>query len=77
VHNPSPIDYLENQQDTRNSARLVDRRILTRLNVTESAHIELRKALEAFRQAPPNVQMVRRKRITLAADFEIRTIILL
>ena len=39
--NPATIDDLEKQQDARNSAMLAYRRILMRLNMTETPSIEL------------------------------------
>jgi hypothetical protein len=39
---------LEKQQDTRNAALLVYRRILLRLNMTEADHIELAEGLRAL-----------------------------
>ncbi len=45
---PSTIADLEKQQDARNAALLVYRRILMRLNMTEQAHIDLGQALEGL-----------------------------
>lgn len=44
----STTDDLEKQQDARNAALLVYRRILMRLNMTERAHIDLGNALEGL-----------------------------
>ncbi len=45
---PGTTEDLEKQQDTRNAALLVYRRILLRLNMTEADHIELAEGLKAL-----------------------------
>ena len=49
AHNPNPTtDDLEKQQDARNDAMLVYRRVLMRLNMTETDHEDLAEALNAL-----------------------------
>jgi hypothetical protein len=43
---PTTIEDLERQQDTRNAVLLVYRRILLRLNITEPRHIKLAESLK-------------------------------
>lgn len=75
---PFTIEDLEKQQDARNNAMLVYRRVLMRLNTTESDHVALGQALEELMHISDTTSDVKKtaavvdlSRAVLKAEWEV------